>query len=195
MQQEPAEAAKRAFSLRHLASDIRIAAMLVLGFAAGIPYQLVYITQSAWLYEAKVPIAIIGMMSELTLAYKFKFVWAPFLDRYDAPVLSRWLGRRRGWIVVSQLGIMAALAGVALGDPGEWLAWTVAFSLALGFAGATQDVVIDGWRINVAPVEKQALMASCRRSATASAFSPPAPARCCSPTGSAGARPISPWRR
>ena len=103
--------------LSHLFSDIRIAAMLVLGFASGIPYQLVYITQSAWLYEAKVPIAIIGMMSELTLAYKFKFVWAPFLDRYDAPLFSRLLGRRRGWIVVSQIAIMAALAGIAFGDP------------------------------------------------------------------------------
>jgi MFS transporter, PAT family, beta-lactamase induction signal transducer AmpG len=146
--------------LRPLFSDARIAAMLVLGFASGIPYQLVYITQSAWLYEAKVPIGTIGMMSELTLAYKLKFVWAPFLDRYDAPVLGRLLGRRRGWIVVSQLAVMAALVGVAFGDPGRWLAWTVVFSLALGFAGATQDVVIDGWRINVAPSERQALMAS-----------------------------------
>jgi PAT family beta-lactamase induction signal transducer AmpG len=146
--------------LRPLFSDPRIAAMVVLGFASGIPYQLVYITQSAWLYEAKVPIGTIGMMSELTLAYKFKFVWAPFLDRYDAPVLGRLLGRRRGWIVVSQIAVMAALIGVAFGDPGQWLAWTVVFSLALGFAGATQDVVIDGWRINVAPSERQALMAS-----------------------------------
>ena len=146
--------------LRPLFSDPRIVAMVVLGFASGIPYQLVYITQSAWLYEAKVPIGTIGMMSELTLAYKFKFVWAPFLDRYDAPVLGRLLGRRRGWIVVSQIAVMTALIGVAFGDPGHWLAWTVVFSLALGFAGATQDVVIDGWRINVAPSERQALMAS-----------------------------------
>jgi MFS transporter, PAT family, beta-lactamase induction signal transducer AmpG len=144
----------------HLFSDRRIGAMLVLGFASGIPYQLVYITQSAWLYEAKVPLATIGLMSELTLAYKFKFVWAPFLDRYDAPFFSRLLGRRRGWIVVSQIAVMAALAGVAFGDPGQWLAWTIAFSLALGFAGATQDVVIDGWRISSAPAERQALMAS-----------------------------------
>jgi MFS transporter, PAT family, beta-lactamase induction signal transducer AmpG len=146
--------------LRPLVSDVRIVAMLALGFASGIPYQLVYITQSAWLYEARVPIGIIGIMSELTLAYKFKFVWAPFLDRYDAPALSRLLGRRRGWIVVSQIAVMAALAGVALGDPGQWLAWTIVFSLTLGFAGATQDVVIDGWRINVAPPARQALMAS-----------------------------------
>ena len=155
-----AEAVKPPSLLSHLFSDRQIAPMLVLGFASGIPFQLVYITQSAWLYEAKVSIATIGLMSELTLAYKFKFVWAPFLDRYDAPVFSRLLGRRRGWIVVSQLGVMAALAGVAFGDPGHWLPWTVVFSLALGFAGATQDVVIDGWRISVAPAKRQALMAS-----------------------------------
>jgi MFS transporter, PAT family, beta-lactamase induction signal transducer AmpG len=110
--------------------------------------------------EAKVPIGTLGLLSELTLAYKFKFVWAPFLDRYDAPLFSRLLGRRRGWIVVSQLAVAVALAGVAFGDPSQWLAWTVAFSLALGFAGATQDVVIDGWRITVAPAERQALMSS-----------------------------------
>jgi len=147
-------------SLRHLISDRRIAAMLGLGFSSGIPFLLVYVTQSAWLSEAKVPIGILGLMSELTLAYKFKFVWAPFLDRYDAPVFSRLLGRRRGWIIVSQIAVMLTLAGVAFGDPAHWLAWTIVFSLALGFAGATQDVVIDGWRITVAPAERQALMSS-----------------------------------
>jgi len=147
-------------SLSHLFSDRSIAAMFGLGFSSGIPFLLVYVTQSAWLSEAKVPIAMLGLMSELTLAYKFKFLWAPFLDRYDAPVFSRLLGRRRGWIIVSQIGVMLALAGVAFGDPANWLAWTVAFSLALGFAGATQDIVIDGWRITVAPKERQGLMTS-----------------------------------
>src|SRR6202167_6576380 len=137
MQNTAAEGAKPPPSWAHLFSDRRIAPMLVLGFASGIPYQLVYITQSAWLYEAKVPIATIGLMSELTLAYKFKFVWAPFLDRYDAPIFGRLLGRRRGWIVLSQIGVMASLAGVALGDPGNWLAWTGAVLLALGFCRAT----------------------------------------------------------
>ena len=153
------EGAGRLPSLRHL-SDRRLLAMLGLGFSSGMPFLLVYITQSAWLSEARVPIGILGLMSELTLAYKFKFVWAPFLDRYDAPVLGRLLGRRRGWIIASQIGVALALAGVAFGDPADWLAWTVAFSLALGFAGATQDVVIDGWRITVAPKERQALMSS-----------------------------------
>jgi PAT family beta-lactamase induction signal transducer AmpG len=67
-------------SLRELISDRRLGAMLGLGFSSGIPFLLVYITQSAWLSEAKVPIGILGLMSELTLAYNFKFVWAPFLD-------------------------------------------------------------------------------------------------------------------
>ncbi len=147
-------------SLRDLFADRRLAAMLGLGFSSGIPFLLVYVTQSAWLSDAKVPIELLGLMSEMTLAYKFKFVWAPFLERFDAPVLGRLLGRRRGWIVVSQLAVALTLAGVAFGDPAHRLAWTIVFSLCLGFAGATQDVVIDGWRITVVPAERQAVMSS-----------------------------------
>ncbi|RTL54500.1 MAG: MFS transporter [Bradyrhizobiaceae bacterium] len=160
MQNHVMPAGEDRMALRHLMTDRRIGGALGLGFSSGIPFMLVYITQSAWLSEAKVPIQILGLMSELTLAYKFKFVWAPFLDRYDAPIFSRLLGRRRGWIVVSQLAVMVTLAGIAFGDPANWLWWTILFSLALGFAGATQDIVIDGWRITVAPPERQALMSS-----------------------------------
>ena len=95
--------------LAHLSADRRYLAMLGLGFSAGIPYLLVYPTQSAWLSDAHVPIQTIGLMSELTIAYKFKFLWAPFLDKYDAPVFSALLGRRRGWIILSQIGVMLAL--------------------------------------------------------------------------------------
>jgi PAT family beta-lactamase induction signal transducer AmpG len=144
--------------LAHLSADRRFAAMLGLGFSSGIPYLLVYATQSAWLSEAKVPIETIGLLSEMTIAYKFKWLWAPFLDRYDAPIFGALLGRRRGWIVVSQLLVMLALAGVAFGDPASWLAWSIAFSLALGVAGATQDIVIDGWRITSVAREKQSVM-------------------------------------
>ena len=149
---------EKASLLGHLWSDRRYAAMLGFGFSSGIPFLLVYVTQSAWLSEAKVPIETIGLMSELTIAYKFKFVCAPFLEKYDAPVFSALLGRRRGWIVVSQLAVMLALAGIAFGDPAQWLSYTVAFSLALGLAGATQDVTIDGWRITSVPVQKQSVM-------------------------------------
>ena len=160
MQDHAVPAGQDKMALRHLFTDRRIGAALGLGFSSGIPFLLVYVTQSAWLSDAKVSIEILGLMSELTLAYKFKFLWAPFLDRYDAPIFSRFLGRRRGWIVVSQIGVMVTLAGIAFGDPAQWLWWTIFFSLALGFAGATQDVVIDGWRITVVPKEKQALMTS-----------------------------------
>ena len=144
--------------LAHLKEDRRYAAMLGLGFSIGVPFPLVYATQSAWLSEAKVPIENIGLLSELTIAYKLKWLWSPFLDRYDPPFLAETIGRRRAWIVISQLCIMITLAGVAFGDPGHWLAWTIAFSLALGLAGATQDICVDGWRITAAPPGKQSMM-------------------------------------
>src|SRR6516164_2220878 len=101
--------------LGHLAADRRYAAMTGLGFSSGLPFLLVYSTQSAWLSEAGVPIETIGLLSELTIAYKFKFVWSPFLDKYDPPAVClfrrapAWLdhrfadrshdgvGRRRFW--------------------------------------------------------------------------------------------------
>ena len=144
--------------LIHLAGDRRYAAMTGLGFSSGLPFLLVYSTQSAWLSEAGVPIETIGLLSELTIAYRFKFVWSPFLDKYDPPLLASFVGRRRGWIIVSQIAVMLALAGVAFGDPAHRIAWTVVFSLVLGFAGATQDVTIDGWRITAAPPGKLSLM-------------------------------------
>ena len=147
--------------LEYLTQDPRrLGAAIVLGFSTGLPFLLVYSTQSAWLYEAKVPIETIGLLSEMTLAYKFKWVWAPLLDKYDAPIFSRFLGRRRGWIVVSQIAVMIGLIGVAMGDPAHWLAWTIAFSFALGIAGATQDITVDGWRITVVPKEELAVISS-----------------------------------
>ena len=152
--------ADRLNPVRELFRDRRLGAMVGLGFSSGIPFLLVYGTQSAWLSEAHVPLHTLSLLSELTLAYKLKFIWAPFLDRYDPPVLGRLLGRRRGWIVAAQVAIAATLACIAFGDPAARLWWTIAFSFALGFAGATQDVVIDGWRITAAPTDRQALMSS-----------------------------------
>ncbi len=146
--------------LRGFLADRRQKAMLGLGFSQGIPYLLVYATQSAWLTEANVALGTLGILSELTLAYRLKFLWAPFLERYDAPILGRLLGRRRGWMVASQLGVIAGLVGIAIGNPATQLWWTIVVSVALGFFGATQDVVIDGWRIASVPTERQALMTS-----------------------------------
>src|SRR5258705_4737302 len=144
-----------------LITDRRIAPALGLGFTSGMPFLLTYSTQSAWLTDAGVPLATIGLLSELTLAYKFKFVWAPFLDQYDPPLIGRVLGRRRGWLLVRILAVIAMLAGIAFGDPVHWIWWTVGFSFALGIAGATLDLVLDGWRItSVRPPEKQAVLSS-----------------------------------
>ncbi|MBS0613428.1 MAG: MFS transporter [Proteobacteria bacterium] len=130
------------------------------GFCSGIPYQLVYYTQSDWWSQAGVAVGTIGVLGELAIAYQLKFLWAPFLDDFSPPVIGRWLGGRRGWILLALLGCMFSLAGVAFGDPGHFLAWTIAFTLSLGVFGATLDAAVDGWRINAAPPGKQALMTS-----------------------------------
>lgn len=133
--------------------------MLGLGFSSGLPLLLIYGTLSAWLYDAGVSKQVITLLVEMTLAYKLKFLWAPLLERFDPPLLCRWLGRRRAWILVAQVLVAGALCGLAAGDPAHRLAWTIAFGFALGFAGSTQDVVIDGWRIAVAPERKAQMSA------------------------------------
>ncbi|HUO55577.1 MAG TPA: AmpG family muropeptide MFS transporter [Rhodoblastus sp.] len=134
--------------------------MLALGFSSGLPFLLVFSTQSAWLREAGVSKEHIGLMSWVALAYSFKFLWAPLLDRYDAPLVGRWLGRRRGWMALTQLAIACCLAAMAVGDPAHNLLWTIFFAFCLGFSAATQDIVIDGWRIAVAPPEDQGEMSA-----------------------------------
>ena len=87
--------------------------MLPLGFSSGLPFLLVFGTLSAWLREAGISRTEIGMLSWVALAYSFKFLWAPIVDRYDVPVLARLLGRRRGWMALSQLVTAAGLIGIA----------------------------------------------------------------------------------
>ena len=154
------EAPTTAALWEHLKRDRRYLAMLGLGFSSGIPYQLVYYTQSAWWSDAGIAVGTIGLLGMLAIAYQLKFLWAPFLDDFSAPLIGRWLPGRRGWILLALLGCMAALAGIAFGNPAGFLAWTVGFTFGLGLFGATLDASIDGWRINAAPPGKQALMTS-----------------------------------
>lgn len=144
--------------LRQAAVDPLLALMLALGFSSGLPFLLIFSTQSAWLRESGVPMERIGLMSYCALAFSFKFVWAPLVDRFDVPVLARWLGRRRGWMLVAQIGVAAGLAGLAFAQPRLSLVWSVAFAALTAFAAATQDVAIDGWRIDAAPPERQGVM-------------------------------------
>ena len=144
---------------RHLA-DVRVALILALGFSAGMPLLLVFGTLSAWLRESGVPVTTIGLFSWLALAYSLKFLWSPFVDAFDVPFLSRFVGRRRAWMMASQVVVAAALVGVGLSDPGSNLAVTAAFTFLVAFGSATQDVVVDGWRIDAAPLSQQGIMAA-----------------------------------
>jgi PAT family beta-lactamase induction signal transducer AmpG len=155
-----AAASKPRLSLRDILTDKRIALMLPLGFSCGLPLLLVFGTLSAWLAEAGISRTEIGMLSWVALAYSFKFLWAPVVDRYDAPVLSRLLGRRRGWMALAQIVTALGLVGIASGSPQTSLSVTIMSALLVAFASATQDVVIDGWRINAAPTERQGMMAA-----------------------------------
>jgi len=141
-------------------ADRTLTMMLGLGFSSGLPFLLVFSTQSTWLREVGVSKEAIGMISWVALAYSLKFLWAPLLDRFDAPFLGKKLGRRRGWMALIQIGVMLCLAGLAFGDPAQSLLWTICFSFLLGFCGSTQDITIDGWRIAVAPPEKQGAMSA-----------------------------------
>jgi MFS transporter, PAT family, beta-lactamase induction signal transducer AmpG len=145
--------------IAEIVADRRLALMLALGFSAGLPFLLVFSTLSAWLREAGVARTEIGFLSYVALAYSFKFLWAPVVDRRDAPFLSRF-GRRRSWMLFAQAGVIVGLIGVAFGDPSHSLVWTVAFAFFVAFSSATQDVVVDGWRIGAAPVERQGMMSA-----------------------------------
>jgi len=146
-------------SLRAFA-DRRIIALLFLGFSAGLPLLLVFSTLSLWLAQADVSRSTIGFMSWAALSYGFKFVWAPMIDRFPVPGLTRKLGRRRAWLLIAQVTIMAALVLTALNDPKNNLFMTAVFAVLLGFASATQDVVIDAYRIEVAEKDLQGLMSA-----------------------------------
>jgi MFS transporter, PAT family, beta-lactamase induction signal transducer AmpG len=153
-------APKKRLSLHDVLTDRRIALMLPLGFSSGLPFLLVFSTLSAWLREAGITRTEIGLLSWLGFAYAWKFLWAPVVDRYDVPVLSRLLGRRRGWMLLTQIGVALGLTAVGLSDPASSLGLTVAAALMVAFSSATQDVVIDGWRINVAETSRQGMMAA-----------------------------------
>lgn len=138
----------------------RVITMLFLGFSAGLPLLLVFSTLSIWLREAGIERATIGFFSWAALGYGFKFVWAPVIDRMPLPLLDRLLGRRRSWLLTAQLSIAAALVLMAFTDPAANLTLAAVFAVLLGFSAASQDVVIDAFRIESAPPELQGLMSA-----------------------------------
>ncbi|MGR7920354.1 AmpG family muropeptide MFS transporter [Zobellella denitrificans] len=138
----------------------RVLILFALGFSSGLPLLLVFGTLSFWLREAGVSRTSIGFFSWVALAYGVKWLWSPLVDRLPLPWLSRRMGRRRSWMLFSQLTIMAALAGMAFSDPTTQLVSLALFALAVAFASATQDIVIDAYRIEAAPERLQGALAA-----------------------------------
>lgn len=140
----------------------RVLSMLFFGFSAGVPLLLIFSSLSLWLREAGVERSTVTYFSWAALAYSFKFLWAPLIDRLPLPVLTRLLGRRRAWLLVSQLSVMFAIAMMAMVNPVEQNALSVmaVAVVLLGFSSATQDIVIDAYRIESVGADLQALMSS-----------------------------------
>ncbi len=134
--------------------------MLFLGFSAGLPLLLVLGTLSFWLREAGVDRATIGFFSWVGLAYGIKWAWSPLVDRLPLPWLTRRLGRRRSWLLASQVTIAAALLGMAHSDPAVDLLHMAYFALAVAFASATQDIALDAYRIEAVTIRLQGAMAA-----------------------------------
>lgn len=134
--------------------------MLALGFASGLPNLLIFDTLSLWLRDAGLSLQVIAVFSLATLAYSLKFLWAPLIDRTRVPGLNRWLGHRRSWMIVCQGLVMLGLWLISGTNPATSLGLMAAFAVFVGFTAATQDIVIDAWRIESASTEKQGALAA-----------------------------------
>lgn len=125
----------------------RVLVIFLLGFSSGLPLLLVFQTLSAWLKESEISLTMIGWFSLASAAYALKFLWAPLVDKLPLPVLSSLFGQRRGWMIFSQVMIAFSMLGLGAADPAVDLWWTAMWAVALAFASATQDIVVDAYRI------------------------------------------------
>jgi MFS transporter, PAT family, beta-lactamase induction signal transducer AmpG len=123
----------------------KMAVLLFLGFSSGLPFYLTSKTLQAWMTTAKVDLATIGFFSLVTLPYSLKFVWAPLMDRYVPP----FLGRRRGWVLITQILLLLAIAAMALHDPRQGLEMLAVNAIAIAFFSASQDISLDAYRTDV----------------------------------------------
>ena len=137
----------------------RILSFTGFGFASGLPYVLVFITLTAWLRSEGLDLSVIGFFGWITLTYSLKFLWAPFVDRFSIPVLSI-IGSRRSWILLMQIIILISLIFISLIDPTNNLLIFALVALIIAFAGSIQDIAIDAYRIESAPLEDQGNLAA-----------------------------------
>jgi len=136
--------------------DRNLAVLLLLGFASGLPIALVGSTLQAWMTVEGVSLATIGLITLIGVPYTWKFLWAPTMDRFVPP----FLGRRRGWIVVTQAGIMAGLAAMAMSSPRADILLISMLALLVAFLSASQDIAIDAYRTDIATAEQRGIVAA-----------------------------------
>ncbi|KAA0578831.1 AmpG family muropeptide MFS transporter [Azospirillum sp. B21] len=136
--------------------DPRVLAILFLGFAEGLPLALTGATLNVWLTEEGVSRTNIGLFALVTMPYALKFLWAPLIDRMRLPVMTRLFGRRRGWALTAQAALIAALLGLGTTDPGQDLWWTALCAVLVAFCSASQDIVVDAYRVEVLEEHQQA---------------------------------------
>jgi PAT family beta-lactamase induction signal transducer AmpG len=147
----------------HAFTHPRVVTMLFLGFSAGIPLMLIFSSLGLWLREAGIERAVVTYFSWAALGYSFKFVWAPLVDQLPLPWLTRIMGRRRAWMLLAQLLVIISIALIGSIDPQaseRSLSIMAGAAVLLGFSAATQDIVIDAYRIESAKMELQALMSA-----------------------------------
>jgi PAT family beta-lactamase induction signal transducer AmpG len=133
----------------------RLLIVFFMGFASGLPFLLAGATLSIWLTESNVSLTAIGFLTLVGTPYNLKYVWAPFIDRVQIPLLSSVLGRRRSWMVLVQLGLMLSIIGLGTSNPQAGLGLTTFFALAVAFFSASQDIVIDAYRIEILDEDQQ----------------------------------------
>ncbi len=130
-------------------TDRRIIAIFFLGFSSGLPLALTLGTLGIWLSQAGVDKTTIGLLAAVTIPYALKFLWAPLMDHVRLPLLTRVLGRRRGWTLATQIALMLAILGMASTDPKDQTFLLAIFALLVSFCSASQDIVIDAYRVEV----------------------------------------------
>jgi len=138
----------------------RVAAMLFLGFSAGLPFPLVFSTLSAWLRDFGVDRATIGFFAWVGLTYSVKVLWAPFVDRLRLPLVGGFLGQRRSWMLLAQAGIVSGLVALSSLDPSADIGAVALVALLVAFSSATQDITIDAYRIEAVEATRQGAMAA-----------------------------------
>jgi PAT family beta-lactamase induction signal transducer AmpG len=157
---EAAPATRSVWSALRVYLERRSLVMVALGFAAGLPYYLIFDTLSAWFRASGLSLETIGFFSLVTLVSSFKFLWAPLIDRTRVPLIAGWLGHRRSWMLVCQLAIILGLSFIAGSDPAQSLGRIAVFAVLVGFSSATQDIAMDAWRIEAAEVSRQGALAA-----------------------------------